>query len=305
MALVFPVAPTDGQLYPFPAVPGSGQWQWSQAAQSWMQIPFYLRVQEGAYNSYNFPVADGADLSQLTTNGANTLDWVSEQIEYQNLSLETNITPGQTTYTLVKYQSFPAEPFAPDPPSNISCYLDGALLRPDIDYQISGSAIIFAVAPSVGQVFFATSIVRNPDTPPPPPPTPTITVTSVFFNLYNPDNLASPPCGGGYNITPTVSWVVATSGIVTGVRYDLIMEDLDAGNAIHWQLTGIAGSTVNAGSIGGATILANDFAACTNPQGYAGPDIGFGVTHNYRITITPVLVGAVVTPGSQTVAFTG
>lgn len=305
MALVFPTSPTDGQLYPFPAQSGTGQWRWVQAAQTWVQIPFFLRVQEGAYNSYFLPSTEGADLSQLTSDGTGTLDWISEQIEYQNLGLGSIITPGQTTYTLVKFQSSPAVPFAPEPPSNISCYLDGALLTPSIDYTISGTAIIFTTPPSVGQVFIATSVVRNPDSPTPPPPTPVINVTAVLFNLYNPDNLAGPPCAGGYNITPTVSWSVATSGITTGVRYNLIMEDLNAGNAVHWNLTGIAGSTVNAGSIGGATIIANDFPACSNGQGYAGPGVGPGVTHNYRITITPVLTGAIITPNSRTVSFTG
>lgn len=36
MAYIFPVSPTDGQLYPVPAIPGSLQYQWNQSLGVWL-----------------------------------------------------------------------------------------------------------------------------------------------------------------------------------------------------------------------------------------------------------------------------
>lgn len=304
MALVFPVAPVDGQLYPFPAQPGTGQWRYDAALGTWVQIPFYLRLQEGAYNSYSLPITDGATLSQLTTDGTGVLDWTSEQVEYLQLGIDVPFDGSSTIYTLSIYNSVPAVAYVPNPPSNISPFLDGTSLAP-FEYQISGSSIIFDTPPAPGSVFFATTVIRTNSSPIPPPPTPTITVNSVAFLMNNPSQIAGPPYSTGSNISPTISWSVSTSGITTGVKYDLIMEDLTTGNSVHWNLTGITGTTVSTSGIGGATIVTNDFPAGANSQGYTGPFPSAGLTEYIRVTVTPVLPGATVTPGENTVPITG
>jgi hypothetical protein len=155
-AVVFPVGPSIGDIYP----PGAGtlgvsQWQWDGV--KWDTVPVFVRTNnQQAYNSYVWPNTKAATPGyQITDNLADgVLSWEipgGPFIYIDDISSQFNGV--QNIFTLTQGGA----PFTPDPLTNIIIVLGGIVQTPGISYTISGPQITFALAPAPGAAFCAIS----------------------------------------------------------------------------------------------------------------------------------------------------
>jgi len=158
-AIVFPSSPTPGQLYdPNPGVSGITQYRWNNTKGTWDAVLSTVSLgspNQGAFNDYQWPVADGLAGRQLTTDGAGNLSWSGEaDVSIQALGLSTLIDGTSFTYTLTELGT--PTFFTPTPSTNIVVFLGGVPQTPT-NYGVSGNQITFADAPPAGTTFYAIS----------------------------------------------------------------------------------------------------------------------------------------------------
>lgn len=159
MALQFPPNPTLNQK--FPPNPGtSGVTQYQYDGSKWNVVTPSVSLgtsNQTAYNTYQWPNADGAAGEQLTTDGFGNLSWevpaTTELVLLDNISGQFNNL--ETSFFL----TLNGDPFTPTPPTNILVFLGGVPQIPGINnaYQIVGDVIIFDSAPALGTTFYAIS----------------------------------------------------------------------------------------------------------------------------------------------------
>jgi hypothetical protein len=160
MALVFPASPVVGQLYPVnPGTSGVTQYRWTGTRWNAVLSTVSLgATNQDAYNTYQWPNADGTVGTQLTTDGTGNLTWdVPGTGNLVALGIDSG-TPfdGLTvSFPLVLLGS--ATPFTPNPSTNIVVFLGGVPQTPFNSYTISGATIIFTAAPLAGTTFYAVS----------------------------------------------------------------------------------------------------------------------------------------------------
>ena len=157
MAIVFPVGPAIGDLYPAdPGTSGVTQYQWDGG--KWNAVPSVVSLgvqNQGAYNQYQWPAADGSPNQQLTTDGSGNLSWnVSAAPSLQVLQLDRPFD-GTVAYTLYEFGT--TTPFTPVPSTNIVVFLGGVPQIPNAAYSVAGSTITFTEAPLAGTTFYAIS----------------------------------------------------------------------------------------------------------------------------------------------------
>ena len=162
MAIVFPVGPAIGDLYPAdPGTSGVSQYQWDGAKWNAVLSTVSLGTQnQGAFNTYQWPAADGTVGTQLTTDGAGNLAWdVPASPSFQLLQLDRPFTgtPGDVAFTLETNPG--GVPFTPNPSTNLVVFLGGVPQVPGAAYGIGGSTITFTEAPLPGTTFYAISNV--------------------------------------------------------------------------------------------------------------------------------------------------
>lgn len=160
MALLFPVGPAVGDLWPLdPGTSGVTQYQWDGA--KWNAVLSTVSLgtaNQGAYNQYQWPATDGTANHQLTTDGAGNLSWdVPAAPSLQILTVDRAFNGTDVAYTLWAYGT--TNPFAPAPSDNIVVFLGGVPQVPGSAYSVSGSTITFTEAPLAGTTFYAISNV--------------------------------------------------------------------------------------------------------------------------------------------------
>lgn len=162
-ALQFPTSPTPGQLVdPNPGVSGVTQYRWNNTKGTWDAVLSTVSLgspNQGAYNDYQWPLADGAPDQQLTTDGAGNLTWeVPAAPSMQILTLDRPFNGDPTTgvsFTLLDAATL--TPVIPVPSTNILVFLGGVPQIPSLAYQITPgtSTILFLEAPPTGTTFYA------------------------------------------------------------------------------------------------------------------------------------------------------
>ena len=162
MALDFPTAPTPGQLYPIdPGTSGVTQYRWDNTKGVWNTVLSTVSlgaVNQGAYNTYTWPLADGLVNQQLTTDGAGNLTWdVPATPSIQVLGLLEPFDGTNLSFTLVESGS--TTPFTPVPVTNIVIFLGGVPQLPAAAYSVVGNTVTFTQAPLAGTTFYAISNV--------------------------------------------------------------------------------------------------------------------------------------------------
>ena len=162
MALDFPTAPTPGQLYPIdPGTSGVTQYRWDNTKGVWNAVLSTISLgaaNQGAYNQYQWPAADGALNQQLTTDGAGNLTWdVPATPSIQVLGLLEPFDGIALSFTLV--ESGTITPFTPVPSTNIVIFLGGVPQLPSSAYSILGNTVTFTQAPLAGTTFYGISNV--------------------------------------------------------------------------------------------------------------------------------------------------
>ena len=158
MALLFPVGPSIGDLYPpDPGTPGVTQYVWK--GDRWDSVPTTVSLgaaNQGAYNTYQWPSADGVIGTQLTTDGAGNLIWdVPAAPSMQVLGLLEPFDGTNVAFTLVESGS--TTPFSPVPSTNIVIFLGGVPQIPSAAYSVAGNTVTFTQAPLAGTTFYAIS----------------------------------------------------------------------------------------------------------------------------------------------------
>jgi hypothetical protein len=163
MALVFPVGPAIGDLYPpDPGVAGVTQYVY-MGNNKWNSVLSTVSLgttNQGAYNSYQWPATPGSLNEQLTSDGAGNLSWeVPAAPSIQILALLEPFDGTQTAFTLVEAGT--TTPFVPIPSTNIVVFLGGVPQIPSNAYVVTPttSTIIFTEAPLAGTTFYAISNV--------------------------------------------------------------------------------------------------------------------------------------------------
>jgi hypothetical protein len=161
MALVFPVGPAIGDLYPpDPGVAGVTQYVY-MGNNKWNAVPSSISLgstNQGAFNQYQWPLTDGPVGTQLTTNGAGNLQWdVAAAPSMQILGLLEPFDGTQKAFTLVEAGT--TTPFVPVPSTNIVVFLGGVPQIPFNSYGVTlaTSTITFTEAPLAGTTFYAIS----------------------------------------------------------------------------------------------------------------------------------------------------
>jgi hypothetical protein len=159
-ALIFPPTPALGQK--FPANPGtSGVTQWQYDGTKWVVVPTTISLgspNQGAFNDYQWPAADGLAGRQLTTDGAGNLTWSGEaDINIQALGITPLCDGVSSTFTLVLYGT--GTFFTPVPSTNIVVFLGGVPQVPTVNYNVVGNQITFTDIPPNGTTFYAISTV--------------------------------------------------------------------------------------------------------------------------------------------------
>ena len=160
MAIVFPVGPAIGDLYPAdPGTSGVSQYTWDGTKWNAVTSMVSLGVaNQGAYNQYQWPLADGTANHQLTTDGSGNLSWeVAAAPSLQILTVDRAFNGTDLAYTLWQYGT--TTPFAPVPSDNIVVFLGGVPQVPGAAYSVAGSTITFTEAPLTGTTFYAISNV--------------------------------------------------------------------------------------------------------------------------------------------------
>jgi len=161
MALVFPVGPTIGDLYPpDPGTSGVTQYVWDGAKWNAVTPMVSLGVaNQGAYNQYQWPLADGSSGLQLTTDGSGTLSWSSPAApNLEILGLLEPFDGVNIAFTLIYAGT--TNPFTPVPSTNVVIFLGGVPQLPNgVAYSVSGSTVTFTAPPLAGTTFYALSSV--------------------------------------------------------------------------------------------------------------------------------------------------
>lgn len=157
MALLFPIAPLAGDLYPAdPGTSGVTQYQWDGV--KWVAVLSTVSLgspNQGAFNDYQWPATAGLAGRQLTSDGLGNLSWSGEaDVSIQALGLSTLIDGVSFTYTLTELGT-PVF-FTPTPSTNIVVFLGGVPQTPT-SYSISGNQITFTDAPPAGTTFYGIS----------------------------------------------------------------------------------------------------------------------------------------------------
>lgn len=160
MALLFPDAPTPGELYPAdPGTSGVTQYRWNNTKGTWDAVFSTVSLgvaNQGAYNQYQWPATDGTANHQLTTDGAGNLSWeVAAAPSLQILTVDRAFNGTDLAYTLWQYGT--TNPFTPVPSDNIVVFLGGVPQVPGAAYSVAGSTITFTEAPLAGTTFYAIS----------------------------------------------------------------------------------------------------------------------------------------------------
>jgi hypothetical protein len=160
MAIIFPVGPTIGDVYPAdPGTSGTSQYRWDGA--KWNAVLSTVSLgaaNQGAYNAYTWPPADGTLNQQLTTDGAGNLAWgVPATPSIQVLGLLQPFDGTLQSFTLV--ESGTTTPFAPVPSTNIVVFLGGVPQIPSAAYSVAGNTVTFTQAPLTGTTFYGISNV--------------------------------------------------------------------------------------------------------------------------------------------------
>jgi hypothetical protein len=161
MALVFPVGPTIGDLYPpDPGTSGVSQYIWR--GDRWDAVTPMVSLgvaNQGAFNNYTWPATPGSPDLQLTTNGSGTLSWSSPAAP--NLEILGFLEPFDgvnIAFTLVYAGT--TNPFTPVPSTNVVIFLGGVPQLPNgVAYSVSGSTVTFTAPPQAGTTFYAISSV--------------------------------------------------------------------------------------------------------------------------------------------------
>ena len=160
MALSFPGPnPPTGTRYPAdPGTSGISQWEYDGA--KWVTVPTSVSLgspNQGAYNDYQWPAADGVADRQLTTDGAGNLSWqpsaVPSMLVLGILAAELPFDGIRKNFTLI--DSGTLAPYAPTPNTNIVVFLGGVPQTPGVAYSVSGSTIQFMEEPLAGTTFYA------------------------------------------------------------------------------------------------------------------------------------------------------
>jgi len=154
-ALVFPITPGVGDVFPSPSVSGTSQWRWDGA--KWNTVPVFVRTNnQNAYNSYVWPdtksPTQGFQITDSLANGV--LSWEipgGPFIYLDDISAQFNGT--QNIFTLTES----GQPYTPAPLDNIIVVLGGIVQTPGMSYTISGPQITFSLAPAPGAAFTAIS----------------------------------------------------------------------------------------------------------------------------------------------------
>ena len=160
MALVFPVGPTIGDLYPpDPGTSGVSQYVWDGV--KWNAVTPMVSLgtaNQGAFNNYTWPATPGSPDLQLTTDGAGNLSWgVPAAPSLQVLSLLEPFDGVNISFTFITNPG--AVPFTPTPSSNVIVFLGGVPQIPGVSFSVASNTITFTEAPLVGSTFYAISSV--------------------------------------------------------------------------------------------------------------------------------------------------
>jgi hypothetical protein len=159
-ALDFPASPTIGTVYPAdPGTSGVTQYKWDGA--KWNVVPSVVSLgtaNQGAYNVYQWPLADGSGGFQLTTDGSGNLSWaIPSSPSIQVLGLLEPFDGGNVAYTLVEAGT--SIPFSPNPSTNLVLFLGGVPQIPTAAYSVTGNTVTFTEPPALGTTFYAISNV--------------------------------------------------------------------------------------------------------------------------------------------------
>ncbi len=160
MALVFPVGPTIGDLYPpDPGTSGVSQYIWR--GDRWDAVTPMVSLgvaNQGAYNQYQWPATSGTNGLQLTTDGAGTLSWSSPAApNLEILGLLEPFDGVNIAFTLIYAGT--TNPFTPVPSTNVVIFLGGVPQTPSVSYSVSGNTVTFTAPPLAGTTFYALSSV--------------------------------------------------------------------------------------------------------------------------------------------------
>lgn len=159
-ALVFPAAPSTGDVYPAnPGTSGATQYKWDGT--KWNAVLSVVSLgtsNQDAYNQYQWPLADGSTGFQLTTDGVGNLSWdIPSSPSIQVLGLLEPFDGGNVAYTLVEAGT--SIPFSPNPSTNLVVFLGGVPQIPTAAYSVVGNTVTFTEPPSLGTTFYAISNV--------------------------------------------------------------------------------------------------------------------------------------------------
>ncbi len=159
-ALNFPVGPSIGDVYPVD--PGtSGVTQYRYDGTKWNAVTSMVSLgvaNQGAYNQYQWPAADGVANRQLTTDGAGNLSWdLPAAANLEILGLLEPFDDVNIAFTLVYAGT--TNPFTPVPSTNVVIFLGGVPQIPSSAYSVAGNTVTFTAPPQVGTTFYAISSV--------------------------------------------------------------------------------------------------------------------------------------------------
>jgi hypothetical protein len=159
MALVFPVGPAIGDLYPpNPGLPGVTQYVFTGT--KWNAVLSTVSLgttNQGAYNQYQWPstIVPG---NQLQVDASGNLSW--EVPAASSLEILGFLEPFDGTniaFTLVLAGT--STPFTPVPSSNIVIFLGGVPQLPGASFSVSSNTVTFTQPPLAGTTFYAISSV--------------------------------------------------------------------------------------------------------------------------------------------------
>ena len=113
---------------------------------------------QGAFNAYEWPNADGTAGYQLQTDGAGNLTWeVAGTGNLVVLALDVPPNGSQVSFGLIDVAT--SALFSPNPSSNIVVFLGGVPQIPGAAYIVAAATITFTDAPPAGSTFYAISSV--------------------------------------------------------------------------------------------------------------------------------------------------
>jgi hypothetical protein len=159
-ALNFPIGPTIGDLYP-PDPGTSGVTQYIYTGDRWNAVTPNVSLgvaNQGAFNSYTWPLADGVANRQLTTDGAGNLSWgLPAAANLEILGFLEPFDGVNIAFTLVYATT--TNPFTPVPSTNVVIFLGGVPQIPGAAYSVSGNTVTFSAPPPIGTTFYGLSSV--------------------------------------------------------------------------------------------------------------------------------------------------